>query len=119
MHTAPPLPSLIHCAHDSLQPPLATPDQLRESDAASAHVPDAGLPNCWKIGAGPDGAELDELDDPPLALIVSVANVVNRTNATLPDPVTVKVTLLGPGGLATMHDGFGELHDAAPTDTGP
>jgi len=65
VHTAPPVPPFIHCAQDSLQPPLATPDQFRESDAASAHVPEAGLPNCWKIGAGAEEAELDEDDPPP------------------------------------------------------
>ena len=58
VHTAPPLPLFIHCAQDSPQPPLDTPDQLSDSDAAALHVPSDGLPNCWKSGADSD-------DDPP------------------------------------------------------
>ena len=65
MHTAPPLPPFIHSLQDSPQPPLATPDQLRDAGAVASHVPDEGLPNCWNIGAGAD-AKADPDDDPPL-----------------------------------------------------
>ena len=69
MHTAPPLPPFIHCAHDSPQPPLATPDQLRVAGAAASHVPEAGLPNCWKIGAGIEVLVRSEDEPPPPPLL--------------------------------------------------
>lgn len=62
VHTAPPLPPFIHCAHDSLQPPLETPDQLSDTGAAASQVSEAGLPNCCISGTGAD----ESFDDVPL-----------------------------------------------------
>ena len=72
MHTAPPLPLFIHCAHDSPHPPLVTPDQLRDAGAAASQLPVEGLPNSWMTGAGGGASPCDplplpkEMDSPPL-----------------------------------------------------
>jgi hypothetical protein len=75
------LPPFIHCAHDSLQPPLATPDQLRDSGAAAAQEPVAGIPNCWKIGAGEDEeVEPDDAPPPPPPPPPDVTVIVDRVS---------------------------------------
>lgn len=86
------MPPFIHCAQDSPQPPFATPAQFKvaAAAAASAHVPVAGLPNCWKTGAGADGeVELDEPPDGDGVLPVNV-NVPVAPAAQVPE-VLVKV----------------------------
>ena len=88
MHTAPPRPPFIHWAQLSLQPPDEAPPQLRVAGAASTHVPDAGLPNCWTTGAG---AELDD-DDPPLLVpVVMVPTNAEVQNSICPGWVMVTV----------------------------
>ncbi len=77
MHTAPPFPLFIHCAQLSLHPPEEAPPQFRVMGAASAHVPLAGLPNCWTTGAGPGSVEELEEDErlvnpPPVAAHVAI-----------------------------------------------
>jgi len=62
VHTAPPAPSFIHCAHEMPQPPLGIPDQFMASVAPSSQFPLAGNPNCWISEAG---AEPDALVEPP------------------------------------------------------
>jgi hypothetical protein len=94
VHTAPPLPPFIHCAHDSPHPPLPTPDQSSDSDAVASHVPVAALPNCWTIGAGvKDDSALDD-EPPPLPVKVSVIGLALRQEPE-PAPVGVKVTVPG------------------------
>jgi hypothetical protein len=60
--------------------------------AASAHVPAAGLPNCWTTGTG---AELDdelEDDDPPLLVpVVMVPTNAEVQNSICPGWVMVTV----------------------------
>jgi hypothetical protein len=94
VHTAPPLPPFIHCAHDSPHPPLPTPDQSSDSGAVASHVPVAALPNCWTIGAGvKDDSALDD-EPPPLPVKVSVIGGA-LTQGPAPAPVGVKVTVPG------------------------
>lgn len=85
------MPPFIHCAQDSPQPPLATPAQFKVAEAASAHVPVAGLPNCWKTGAGADGeVELEEPPDGDGVLPVNVNVPVAPTGQGPPDAVLAK-----------------------------
>ena len=103
VHTAPPRPLFTHWAQDSPQPPDVTPAQFRVDDAESAHVPEAGRPNCWKMGSGaPDpvvvlsaGAEGSpaklitcEFDPPSVS--------VKRAFRAEPEMVAVNEVALGP-----------------------
>ena len=75
MQTAPPMPAFIHSAQDSLQPPLSAPPQFKPSGCTASHVRDAGLPNCWVIGAGNElvTVESEPPPPPPGGTIVMVA----------------------------------------------
>jgi len=52
VHTAPPLPSLTHCAQEVDQPSPLTPDQFNESSRKAGHVIDSGIPTCCKTSDG-------------------------------------------------------------------
>jgi len=111
VHTAPPVPPFIHCAHDSPQPPDDDPPQFSDAGAASVQVPDAGLPNCWTIGSGALAVEEEEPPPapppPPVKVMVMVALAHDPdgscwyTMEPPEDPVTEYVPVLdGPPALS-------------------
>jgi hypothetical protein len=57
LHTAPPLPAFIHCAHEAVQPPLVAPAQFKSLSSIPTQLPDAGKPTLCKISGGSTTAE--------------------------------------------------------------
>ena len=61
LHTAPPLPAFIHCAHEAVQPPLVAPAQFKSLSSIPTQLPDAGKATLCIMSGGNTMFEPDEV----------------------------------------------------------